>query len=222
MMSDIDILKSKREINADDFFRRYGQSAGFWVTCADCSFSPQDFNRNFGDSFVLHKNAANLVLPTDLNCIAAMHYAVEVKKAETIIVCGHYKCEIVASVLEKDKLRLDFLDNWLLPIRKIAAKYEFLLKNLAEETKIRALCELNVFEQACNAENSYVVREARQRGRKIEVLALIFDPDNYSFFDLNFSAENYNSFTSRCDSMRAANTEYREMGTCQSALPDCL
>ena len=125
-----------------------------------------------GEMFV-HRNVANLVVHTDLNCLSVMQYAVDALKVKHVIVCGHYGCGGVQAALEG--ARLGLIDNWLRHVQDVAEKYAPALAAAADgEARLRLLCELNVREQVMNVCRTTVVQEAWERGQELSVHGWIY------------------------------------------------
>jgi len=125
-----------------------------------------------GELFV-HRNIANVVVPTDLNCLSVMQYAVDVLHVRHIIVCGHYGCGGVRAVLEGERVGL--ADNWLHHIRDVQHKHSGRLAALAEPARqLDRLCELNVIEQVANVCRTTVVLDAWTRGHGLVVHGWIY------------------------------------------------
>ncbi len=164
-------------LNADPgFFNRlaHQQSPQYlWIGCSDSRVpSTQLVDLSPGEMFV-HRNVANIVVHTDLNCLSVMQYAVEVLKVEHIIVCGHYGCGGVQAALAKSKLGL--IDNWLRHVQDVIEKHTTLLNEIVGEAEqFRRLCELNVIEQVVNVCRTTVVQEAWERGQELSVDGLIY------------------------------------------------
>jgi carbonic anhydrase len=125
-----------------------------------------------GEMFV-HRNVANVVVHTDLNCLSAIQFAVEVLRVGHIIVCGHYGCGGVLAALRDAKLGL--IDNWLRHVQDVRSKHLAQLARLASEAQRHdRLCELNVMEQVVNVSQTTVVREAWARGQTLAVHGWIY------------------------------------------------
>jgi carbonic anhydrase len=121
----------------------------------------------------VHRNVANVVVHTDLNCLSVIQYAVEVLKVERVIVCGHYGCGGLQAALAKKKLGL--IDNWLRHVQDVIQKHAAPLNEIREEAeRVRRLCELNVIEQVVNVCQTTVVQEAWDRGQELAVDGLIY------------------------------------------------
>ena len=130
-----------------------------WIGCSDSRVpATQLVGLSPGEMFV-HRNVANLVIHTDLNCLSVVQYAVEVLQVKHVIVCGHYGCGGVKAAL--DDQRYGLIDNWLRHIQDVAEKYDAALQRAGDaEQKLARLCELNVIEQAFNVCQTTVVKDA--------------------------------------------------------------
>ena len=142
-----------------DFFNRLSQQQApeyFWIGCSDSRVpANQIVGLPPGEMFV-HRNVANVVVHTDLNCLSTMQFAVEVLKVRHIIVCGHYGCGGVLAALRNDTLGL--VDNWLRHVQDVERKHHAHLAALPSEAdRHRRLCELNVVEQVLNVSQTTVV-----------------------------------------------------------------
>jgi carbonic anhydrase len=125
-----------------------------------------------GEVFV-HRNVANVVVHTDLNCISAIQFAVDVLKVEHILVVGHYGCGGVLAALEERRLGL--VDNWLRHVGDVMLKRAETLKRIPDPAARHArLCELNVIEQAVNVCQTTVVQDAWDRGQALSVHGWIY------------------------------------------------
>jgi carbonic anhydrase len=138
-----------------------------------------------GQMFV-HRNVANVVVHTDLNCLAAMQFAVDVLKVGHIIVCGHYGCGGVLAALRDEKLGL--IDNWLRHVQDVRALHRDEIDALPTEIdRHRRLCELNVIEQVINVSKTTVVRDAWSRGQAVAVHGWVYDVSDGLLRDLEIS-----------------------------------
>ena len=144
-----------------------------------------------GELFV-HRNVANVVVHTDLNCLSAMHYAVDVLKVRHIIVCGHHGCGGVAAAWRNDRFGL--VDNWLRHVQDVREKHAAALAALAPigapggaERGIERSCELNVIEQVVNVCQTTIVEDAWARGQELSVHGWIYRLDDGLVRDLGMS-----------------------------------
>ncbi|MDT7777621.1 MAG: carbonic anhydrase [Acidobacteriota bacterium] len=154
-----------------EFFRALARQQTpkyLWIGCSDSRVpSTQLVGLSAGEMFV-HRNVANLVVHTDLNCLSVMQYAVDVLKVRHIIVCGHYGCGGVQAALAG--ARFGLIDNWLRHVQDVAEKHAAALARAPdEETRLRLLCELNVREQVANVCRTTVVQAAWERGQELSV-----------------------------------------------------
>ncbi len=159
-----------------------------WIGCADSRVPANEIiNLPPGEVFV-HRNIANVVVHTDLNCLSVIHYAVEVLKVKHIIVCGHYGCGGVRAAMEASSHGL--IDNWLRHIRDV---YRFNRDTLDaiedEEARRERLCELNVIEQVANVCNTTMVRDAWAAGQELAVHGWIYRLEDGLLHDLGVTAK---------------------------------
>lgn len=169
------------------FFARLSsqQSPQFlWIGCADSRVpANQIVGLPPGEMFV-HRNVANVVVHTDLNCLSSIQFAVEVLRVRHIIVCGHYGCGGVLAALRDEQLGL--IDNWLRHVQDVATKHRAELTALTSETeRHRRLCELNVLAQVVNVGQTPVVRGAWARGQPLAVHGWIYALDDGLLRDLD-------------------------------------
>lgn len=145
----------------------------FWIGCADSRVPANELTGQLpGDVFV-HRNVANLVIHTDLNCLSALQYAVDILKVSHIIVTGHYGCGGVASAIDKSSHGL--IDNWLRHIRDVYMLHRKTLDTIEDENAKRdRLCELNVIEQVQNVCATTIVQDAWSRGQQLSVHGWIY------------------------------------------------
>jgi carbonic anhydrase len=160
-----------------DFFQRLSRQQApqfLWIGCSDSRVpANQIVGLQPGEMFV-HRNVANLVVHTDLNCLSVLQFAVDVLRVRHIIVCGHYGCGGVLAALRDDRLGL--IDNWLRHVQDVRWKHRKALDALETEgERHQRLCELNVVEQAANIRQTTVVRDARARGQELAVHGWIYD-----------------------------------------------
>ena len=166
------------EMIRDDpgFFERLSHQQApryLWIGCSDSRVPANQIVGLLPGEMFVHRNVANLVIHTDLNCLSAIQYAVEVLRVEHIIVCGHYGCGGVLAALRDQKLGL--IDNWLRHIQDVRGKHRAQLDVLATEVERHdRLCELNVIEQVANVSETTVVRDAWARAQQLAVHGWIY------------------------------------------------
>ena len=159
-----------------EFFNKLSrqQSPKFlWIGCADSRVPANEIVGLLPGELFVHRNVANVVVHSDLNCLSVMQFAVEVLKVEHIIVVGHYGCGGVAAALQDQRVGL--ADNWLRHVQDVHAKHE--PRVASEETLVRRvdrLCELNVIEQVANVCQTTIVRDAWDRGQELNVHGWVY------------------------------------------------
>jgi len=160
-----------------------------WIGCSDSRVPANEIvGLKPGELFV-HRNVANLVVHTDINCLSVIQFAVEILKVEHIIVCGHYGCGGVKTVLEQRNLGL--VDNWLRHIKDVYAYHHQKIKNIkSPEEKLDKLCELNVMEQVLNVCHTDIVQRAWSRRQKLSVHGMIYDLHDGLLKDLKMHFSN--------------------------------
>ena len=134
-----------------------------------------------GEVFV-HRNVANLVVRSDLNCLSVVQFALDVLKVKHIIVCGHYGCGGVRAAI--DETRHGLIDNWIAHVTSVRDRHAGRLKGLPDATLFQRLCELNVVEQASHVCGSSVVQDAWARGQEVAVHAWIYGLEDGLIRDL--------------------------------------
>jgi carbonic anhydrase len=143
-----------------------------WIGCSDSRVPANQIVGLAPGELFVHRNVANLVVHTDLNCLSVMQFAVEILKVRHIIVCGHYGCSGVGAVIRGDRLGLS--DNWLRHVQDVRKKHAEIVSNFAENEAIDRLCELNVLEQVSNVCRTTIVGEAWERGQQLAVHGWIY------------------------------------------------
>ena len=154
-----------------------------WIGCADSRVPANEIvDMRPGELFV-HRNLANVVVHTDLNCLSVMQYAVDVLKVRHVIVCGHYRCVGVRGALHDTSVGL--ADNWLRHIQDVRDKHAAQLKTLdGDDARWDKLCELNVIEQVGNVAQTTVMRDVWARGQKVTIYGLIYSVEDGLLHDL--------------------------------------
>lgn len=179
-------LKTSQE--KPEFFKELAKQQAprfLWIGCADSRVAAnQIVDLPPGEVFV-HRNIANVVVHSDLNCLSVIQYAVEVLKVEQIIVCGHYGCGGVHAALDEGDNGL--IDNWLQHIKDVIRFNSAEFEGLEGAAKADRLCELNVQEQAKNVAETTIVRDAWARGQELAVHGLIYNLSNGILKDLGVS-----------------------------------
>jgi carbonic anhydrase len=157
-----------------------------WIGCADSRVPANDIVGLLPGELFVHRNVANLVVHTDLNCLSVMQFAVDVLNVAHIIVVGHYGCGGVKAALQRKRLGL--IDNWLRHIQDVHAKHRDSVAVLADEaTQVDRLCELNVIEQVANVCQTSIVLDAWERGQDLSVHGWVYGLQDGLIRDLRTS-----------------------------------
>jgi len=147
--------------------------AYLWIGCADSRVPANDIVGLLPGELFVHRNLANVVVHTDLNCLSVIEFAVDLLHVKHIIVCGHYGCSGVQAALARSRIGL--ADNWLRHVQDVHEKHEPGMRRLQDATRRHdRLCELNVIEQVMNVCGTTVVQDAWARGDPLEVHGLIY------------------------------------------------
>jgi carbonic anhydrase len=158
------------------FFERlaHQQTPRFlWIGCSDSRVPANQIVGLLPGEMFVHRNVANVVVHTDLNCLSAIQFAVEVLHVEHIIVCGHYGCGGVLAALRDASLGL--IDNWLRHVQDVRRKHQAQINALETEAQRHGcLCELNVIEQVVNVSQTTVVRDAWSRRQPLAIHGWIY------------------------------------------------
>ncbi|MGL4380063.1 MAG: carbonate dehydratase [Vibrio sp.] len=150
-----------------------GQDPDFlWIGCADSRVPAERLTGLYSGELFVHRNVANQVIHTDLNCLSVVQYAVDVLQVKHIIVCGHYGCGGVTAAIDNPQLGL--INNWLLHIRDYYLKHRHYLEQMPVEDRSDKLAEINVAEQVYNLANSTVLQNAWERGQSVEVHGFVY------------------------------------------------
>jgi carbonic anhydrase len=159
--------------------------AYLWIGCSDSRVPANQIVGLAPGQMFVHRNVANVVVPTDINCLSVLQYAVEVLGVRHVIVCGHYGCGGVKAALAGTRLGL--IDAWLRHVQEVGLKYAARLDALASpEARADRLCELNVLEQAVNVCETPIVRDAWARGQDLSVHAWVYSLADGLLRDLGF------------------------------------
>jgi carbonic anhydrase len=176
-----DLLAGNREWAAGvvehdpGFFRRLEaqQSPRYlWIGCSDSRVPANEITGTDPGEVFVHRNVANVVVHTDLNCLSVVQYAIEVLGVQEIVVCGHLGCGGVDAAL--DGRRLGLIDNWLRHVQDVAHEHAGLLARVPEEERADLLCRLNVVAQVTNVCRTTIVQEAWNGGARLHVHGVVY------------------------------------------------
>ena len=157
-----------------------------WIGCADSRVPANEVVGLLPGELFVHRNVANVVIHTDLNCLSVMQYAIEVLKVEHVIVCGHYGCGGVITALNDNRYGL--IDNWLRHVKDVRERHGHHISLLKDQKqKEDCMCELNAIEQAIYVFQTTIVQDAWVRGQNFTVHACIYGLTDGVLKDLGLS-----------------------------------
>jgi carbonic anhydrase len=159
-----------------------------WIGCSDSRVPANEIVGLLPGEMFVHRNVANVVVHTDLNCLTVLQYAVDVLKVAHVLVTGHYGCGGVRAAL--DDRRYGLIDNWLRHVEDVAQQHEAELSALAGEARVDRLCELNVAEQVLNTARATVVQDAWDRGQPLTIHGCIYGLHDGILRDLDATVAN--------------------------------
>ncbi len=176
--------------NMPDFFARLSRQQTpqyLWIGCADSRVPANEIVGLMPGELFVHRNVANLVAQTDLNCLSVMQFAVDVLKVRHIIVCGHYGCGGVRAALGDSDNGL--IDNWLRTIKELAQRCEAGLATLDEQAQVDRMCELNVVQQVYNVCRTTVIQGAWRRQQPLAIHGWIYGLKDGRLRDLGLTVD---------------------------------
>jgi carbonic anhydrase len=176
-----------------DFFKKLsGQQAPrfMWIGCSDSRVPANEIVGLLPGELFVHRNVANLVVHTDLNCLSVLQFAVDVLKVKDVIVCGHYGCSGVRAALRQERIGLS--DNWLRHVQDVRQKHQQRLGvHLGSSEALDCLCEFNVIEQVLNVCRTTIARDAWERGQELAVHGWIYGLNDGLLRDLKMTVTGF-------------------------------
>lgn len=170
--------------------------AYLWIGCSDSRVPANDIVGLLPGELFVHRNVANVVVHSDLNCLSVLQYAIDVLHVRHVIVCGHYGCGGVQAAAANEKHGL--IDNWLRHVRDVGQKHAPLLAAIGDErARLDRLCELNVIEQAMAVGETTIVTDAWDRGQALSVHGWIYRLEDGLLRDLGMDAASQAELTTR-------------------------
>jgi carbonic anhydrase len=166
---------AQNKANDPEYFNRLVDQQSpeiLWIGCADSRVPANTIIKLPPGEVFVHRNIANVVVHSDLNCLSVLQFAVEVLKVKRVILCGHYGCGGVAAALDDNDHGL--IDNWLRHIKDVERIHWEEMDGLIGADRVKRLCELNVIEQSRNICTTTIVRNAWKRGQDVTVHGLIY------------------------------------------------
>lgn len=189
-----------------DFFLKLSQQQSpehLWIGCSDSRVPANEIVGLLPGELFVHRNIANIVVHTDLNCLSVLQFAVDVLKVRHVIVCGHYGCSGVRAALRGDRIGLS--DNWLRHVEDVRQKHQERLAKIADENAAaNLLCELNVLEQVGNVCQTTIVRDAWERGQPLCVHGWIYGLKDGLLRDLGATINSLAEVVPACQAALAA------------------
>lgn len=174
-----------------DFFTRLSEQQSpeiLWIGCSDSRVPANQLLRLAPGEVFVHRNIANVVVHTDLNCLSVIQYAVEVLKVKHIIVCGHYGCGGVKAALDNSVNGL--IDNWLRHIKDVYRYHRDQVDRCADsKQRVNRLCELNVVEQVANVAHTPIVQRAWRNGQQLSVHGWVYGIEDGILKDMSVTVD---------------------------------
>lgn len=156
-----------------------------WIGCSDSRVPANEIVGLLPGELFVHRNVANVVVHTDLNCLSVLQYAVDVLRVQHVIVCGHYGCGGIRAALDGAKLGL--IDNWLRHVQDVHARHHAVIQRASTaEAQVNRLCELNVLEQAIHVCQTTIVQDAWARNQPLSVHGWVYRLEDGLLRDLDF------------------------------------
>jgi carbonic anhydrase len=176
-----------------DFFTKLSRQQSptyLWIGCADSRVPANQIVGLLPGELFVHRNIANMVVHTDLNCLSVMQFAVDILKVKHVIVCGHYGCSGVQAALRRARIGLS--DNWLRHVQDVHEKHAGALQACPSEALASdRLCELNVIEQVANVCQTTIARDAWERGQELHVHGWIYGIKDGLIRDLGMTISDF-------------------------------
>lgn len=161
-----------------------------WIGCSDSRVAANTIAGLMPGEIFVHRNIANLVIHTDMNCLSVLQFAVDILHVKHVIITGHYGCGGVLAAMEDSRHGL--IDNWLRHIQDIASLYDDVLRALPDiEARLDKLCELNIIEQVINTCETTIIQDAWSRGQELSVHGLIYNINDGILHDLDITVEKW-------------------------------
>ena len=189
-----------------EFFARLSKQQRpryLWIGCADSRVPANDIVGLLPGELFVHRNIANVVVHTDLNCLSVLQFAVDVLNIEHIIVCGHYGCSGVSAALQNQRVGL--ADNWLRHVQDVHSKHDARVAVMPDTPqRVDRLCELNVIEQVANVCQTTIVQDAWEHGKELAVHGWVYGLKDGLVRDLGSTVTKLGEAASAYDAALAA------------------
>ena len=175
-----------------DFFNNLSKQqapAYLWIGCSDSRVPANTVVGLLPGELFVHRNVANVVVHSDMNCLSVLQFAVDLLRVRHVIVCGHYGCTGVQAALQRQRLGLS--DNWLRYVRDVEDKHATQLRPLTGAGQHDRLCELNVIEQVMHVCETSIVRDAWERDQPLSVHGFIYGIEDGLLHNLNTTVRHH-------------------------------
>ena len=177
-----------------------------WIGCSDSRVPANELLGMAPGELFVHRNIANVVVHSDLNCLTVLQFAIDVLKVKHVIICGHYGCSGVHAAMTNQRVGL--ADNWLRHVQDVHQKHEkYLGEAMPTRDRANRLCELNVTEQVINVAQTTVVRDAWERGQQLSIHGWVYGLHDGLLRDLGMSVAGIDELTPKFE---ARLTAYQE------------
>lgn len=188
---------SKIKETDPDYFEKLSEQQTpeyLWIGCSDSRVPANEIVDILPGEMFVHRNIANLVIHTDINCLSVIQYAVEVLKVKHIIVCGHYGCGGIEAAM--DNCEHGLIDNWLRNIKDVYRYHQDKMDSLSDEKeRFDLLCELNVVEQVSNICHTTIVQNAWKSGQELAIHGWIYRIKDGILKDLDVCTTNLDAIS---------------------------
>jgi len=166
-----------------------------WIGCSDSRVPANQITGLAPGEVFVHRNVANVVVPTDLNCLSTVQFAVDQLKVEHLMVVGHYGCGGVRAAL--DNVRVGLADNWLRHVKDVRDRHSAILGLAPESARLDILCELNVIEQVMNVAQTTVMQDAWARGQQVSLHGWVYGLKDGLLKDLTITIDGLDGMAER-------------------------
>ena len=188
-----------------DFFKKLAQQQSpeyLWIGCSDSRVPANELLGLLPGELFVHRNIANVVVHSDLNCLSVLQFAIDVLQVKHIIVCGHYGCSGVHAAMTRRRIGL--ADNWLRHVQDVHQKHErYLGEVLPMKERLDRLCELNVIEQVDNLCRTTIVQDAWDRGQSVTVHGWVYGLQDGLLSELGLSIHSADMLASHLEQSMA-------------------
>ena len=181
-----------------DFFETLAQQQSpdyFWIGCSDSRVPANEIIGVLPGEVFVHRNVANVVAHSDLNCLSALQFAVDVLKVKHVMTVGHLGCGGVRCALHNERHGL--VDNWLRHVQDVMQKHETLLATSPEGARWDMLCRLNVIEQVLNLTQTTIVQDAWERGQGLTIHGWVYSLQDGLLQDLGLAIDGGETLTAQ-------------------------